>query len=123
MSYATPADLAAYMNVDIGSLPGDSQRMLDRASELVDYVTLERVNQDSPDELSAARCAACAQTEFWIANGESDLYPALKSKTIGKVTMAYAGTDRGAAGYDDLCPRAVRYLWREGLLQRKVDLR
>lgn len=122
MSYATIADLAAYMSTGVASLPSDADRLLNRASELVDFATLERVNLRSTEEVSAACQATCAQVEYWIVNGETDLSPALKSKTVGKVSMSFAVTDRGSAG-DDLCPRARRCLWREGLLQRRVALR
>lgn len=123
MSYATTSDLAAYLNVEISSLPADAQRLLDRAGELIDYVTLGRVDASSPNDLAAARDAACAQAEYWIANGETDLSPSLSSKSVGRVSMTYAETSRGSAGYEDLSPRARRFLLRVGLLRRKVELR
>ena len=73
-AYATTAELAAWLGTDA---PPDSERLLSRASELLDATVYVAYAVDSatglpadPDAAAALRDAACAQVEFWIEVGE-----------------------------------------------------
>jgi len=119
MAYATPQDLAEYLAVDPTQLPADVERLLERASEAVDYLTLGRVDPSNPEHLEAARKATCAQVEAWMQTDEvGDKQGPVKSFTIGRFSM-----DFGEAGVPTVAPRARRYLLLAGLLYRGVQVR
>ncbi len=131
MSYATVADLESYLNTDA---PDDAERLLERASELIDYATFNRLvtgsdltsTQALDTAILAARAAeaktaCCQQVEFWIQNGEgTDIEPAIKSKSVGRTSVTYANSSAG--GDDGLAPRAKRTLMLAGLLSRGASL-
>jgi hypothetical protein len=117
MAYAITTDLAAYLAVDVTALPADASRLIDRASEMIDYFTMGRIDPTNNAHTTAALNATCAQVEFYISNGEMEVDPCLSIKQVGKVTLTYAGgSDHG----DDLCPRARRALFTAGLLYAGV---
>lgn len=76
-TFATPADLAARLSSSY-TAPSDEEatKLLQKASELIDYVTLGRaqVAFDTPSVpsalLEALSAAACDQVEFWLEAGE-----------------------------------------------------
>ena len=123
-SYATLAELAAYLDIEVAELPSDATRQLQRASELIDYVTLNRIDTDNDDDMEAARMAVSAQIEMWIQEGETGDVAgegAIKSKTVGKVSVTYAdaGGSTPPANVDTrLAARARQALFLAGLLYR-----
>ncbi len=123
MAYATPADLAAYVSEAI-TLPSTQEqlRLLERASEQVDYLTLGRIDTGNPEHAEAAKLATSAQVEFWLDSGESvDMGSAIGSYSIGKMSINYGGGGAGRQGTQGtLAPRARRYLFLAGLLYRGV---
>ena len=128
MSYATPEQLAEYLGVDEGDLPPGSQRQLNRASELIDTVTLARYNPATADPLVIERVvrATCAQVEYWQSgeHGESvAIDGAISSYRAGSVSVAYAGaTGAGSAPGSGLTSRARDALFLAGLLNSAVAI-
>lgn len=123
MAYATPAELANYVSSAI-ILPSTAEqlRLLERASEQVDYLTLGRIDTSNPEHAEAAKNATMAQVEFWFEAGESvDIGQAVGSYSIGKLSINYGGASAGKQGTQvSLAPRARRYLFLAGLLYRGV---
>lgn len=117
MAYATKDDVALYTGRDPSDLPTDIDRMLERASELIDFVTLGRLVDNADTEaLEAARKAVCAQVEYWLAAGEEqDITGPVQGVSLGSLRVDY-----GPMSAKDLAPRAKRHLWLAGLLYRGV---
>lgn len=117
--YATLADFAAYMHIDLEDVPADTERLLARAGELIDAQTLGRAPlvTDS-DTLGKFRLAACAQVEYWLASGED---VALRGNIQGYSVKSFSVTF-GMRGEAKLAPRAYDALLRTGLLYRGVRL-
>lgn len=120
MAYATEQDLADYLGVSLADLPSDSERLLERASEDVDYYTLGRATQGE-----ATKLATCAQVEMWLEVGEeTSIRGALASFSIGRWSATYANVSGGSGGGPPaLAPRAKRHLLLAGLLYRGVKMR
>ena len=102
-AYATTADLAAWLGTDA---PEDSERLLRRASELLDATVYGAYAVDSatglpadPDAAAALRDAACAQVEFWVEVGEAhDLDGGAGSQvSVGGLAMQRPGRLSGRA--------------------------
>lgn len=128
MAYATLAQLATFLGVPQSELPATAQRSLDNASELVDYVTLNRLQVPEPTTepqfLNAARQAVLYQYEYWTEVGEqvdSSSLP-VQSFTVGSFTMTYDSSS-GTKLPLILAPRARRVLLLAGLYYRGVNMR
>ena len=133
MNYATTTQVATFMGIDAGDLPTDIDKLIRDASFLMDYVTLNYI-QDYYIESSSftdtnieeyVKNATCAQIEYWIELGDasSDIIgntPA--SFTVGNFSVDYGkGTPEGLSqGAESLSTRARRYLLLAGLLYRGV---
>lgn len=114
--YATTTDLADYLGVSVGTLPANSAKLLERASELIDFVTLSRIDATDVDDMANAKKATCAQVEFWFeVNVESDI-----------VGNSYNGMSLGNLSlngkFNTLAPRARRALQIAGLYNRGVTM-
>lgn len=122
MAYATTAQLAEYLGVAVGDLPGDAGRLLQRASEYVDQVTLGKAAQAdlTEDQKTQRKLATCAQVEYWLEIGEG-------AAVAGVAQDIQIGTLRVHQGATNLqpetAPRAHRYLMMAGLLGRKVGMK
>lgn len=110
-SYATEAELVAYLPVGIEV--SDADRLLARASELLDSVVTAyfEVDGDLPVDVviaGAMRDAACAQVEFWLEVGEEHDVTGLRgSVSIGQLQIEQLPAT--------LAPRAKRILGAAGL--------
>jgi hypothetical protein len=102
-AYATPADLAAWLETDP---PADADRLLRRASDLLDATVYGAYAVDAgtglpadPAAAAALRDAACAQVEFWVEVGEAhDLDGGAGSQvSIGGLAMQRPGRPSGRA--------------------------
>jgi hypothetical protein len=129
-AYATTAQLADYLDVHESVLPMDAARLLERATELVQYATLTGVpvpedSEEVPvdeDVLTvtetlqiACQKAVCAQVEYWIEQGEgAAISGPVKSFSIGKFSMQ--------GEIPTLAPRARQFLVLAGLLYRGVGM-
>lgn len=119
MAYATPQDLAEYLGIQPEDLPAGVGRLLERASEAVDYLALGRVDAQNPVHARAAKLATCAQVESWLETEEvGDKQGNVKRFSIGRFSM-----DFGDQGVPQVAPRARRYLLLAGLLYRGVQVR
>lgn len=115
MPYATKADLAAYLGVAEQDLPADADRLLQRATELIDEATLGRIDPADTDHADAARQATCAVVEAWLQAGEERDITGQR----GGVTLGSLRIDELPQG---LPPRARRHLMLAGLLYRGVTV-
>ncbi|MCE5322141.1 hypothetical protein LLG46_02370 [bacterium] len=123
MNYATSADITTYTGIAADALPGDIDRLITRASEMVDDITPGFIDLDNADHLTAAKKAVCAQVEFWLEVGEDrDISGPVETYVAGKVQIQNgAGDNRVAPGY--LAPRARRVLLKAGLLYAGVGVK
>lgn len=113
-SYATIEDLQEYMALTEADMPSDINRLLVRASELLDYATRNRLREGE-----IAKQATCAQVEFWLTMDEStDILGNIKAFSVKSFSVDY-----GSNGLPTLAPRAKRILSRAGLLYRGVSVR
>lgn len=127
MAYATYAQLETFTG---SSLPDDetaAERMLDRASELIDDYLRRAVydvdDDGAPtddDDIAALRDATCAQVEFWMAaDEEEDILGPVQSLSIGNIQVSQGSDDRRVAPMY-LAPRAARILRNAGILTAPV---
>lgn len=107
MAYATPDDFQAYMGATV-VIPDDTQRLLERASELVDSCMLH--TPDVTTHAATLRQACCMQVELWLHTTESHAI-------TGASGMQKIG-DLEFRAPNQLAPRAQRVLLRAGLLYR-----
>ena len=120
MAYATETQLATYLGVSEADLPDDAERLLNRASELIDYVTLNKIDSTDSDHTAAAQTAVCAQVEQWIELGDEGIIE-LQGISIGSFQAQFgAGANRTIP---TLADRAAQALFLEGLLYRGVKIK
>lgn len=124
MAYVT---LEYYKNTFHGESVDDSDfpAISDRASELVEEMTLYRLNptafESMPEEMQAlVKKAVCAQIEYLDANGGSDLDNGvdLQSAGLGKFNYSVASDGSGGTQQSMYAPRSQRILTPTGLLYR-----
>lgn len=129
--YATSTELASYLGVSEGSLPADVDRMLERASTLIDSIpTLRAFETDSGTNLpvdgdvaAAMRDAVSAQVEYWFEigggsqnpNSAGEAHDILRLPGDGKIGSVEVPTLRKFA------PRALDGLRAAGLLRSGVS--
>ena len=117
MAYATKDDVAMYTGKALEELPADIDRLLERASEVVDEATLGRIDPANQAHLDAARLATCAQVEYWLTAGEQGaIVGGAPRMSLGSLSVDYGS----AGGPPVLAPRARRHLLNAGLLYRGV---
>ena len=119
MAYATTVELADYLGVSEAELSDDAERLLDRASEMVDYMTLYRIDDTIIVQATAAQKATCAQYEWWSQFDEFNTANFLSSISIGPFSASINGQ---SSSIPNLAPRANQYLFEEGLLYKGVDM-
>lgn len=122
MPYAVKADVSAYTGIPEGDLPADIDRLIQRASELIDEYSLGRINLADPEHAEAAKNAVCAQVEYWLqgAGEELAVLGSVQSFQIGNLSINYGKPGGGQTGGGELAPRARRHLFLAGLLTRGV---
>ena len=92
MAYATISDFEAYMHWTPGTVTdtAETERLIDRASELIDNYTLGRIEDDNPDHIAAANKATCAQIEYWLEQGEGDdMKRPIKQYSASKISVTF----------------------------------
>jgi hypothetical protein len=123
VSYATAADVAAFLGIAEEALPADIARSLDRASEEVDTICLPNVIDITDTyQAAAARSAVCGLCEYWINNGTA-------AAAGGEITGYQIGVTRinyskgvSASGIETQDMRRVyQPLLKAGLLYRGVS--
>lgn len=111
MAYATVADLAEWTGKSEAQIP-DAARLLERASETVDYLTQKLAVASDPDTAEVLRRATCAQAEFFCVRGEEmDMQGVVRKQQVGRVS-----TEFGGEGDVRISPRALRILRTAGLI-------
>lgn len=114
VAYADADALTAYLGT---SAPADADRLLERASELLDDKVRAAFDVDDDTDLptdadvaTALEQAACAQVEFWLEVGE-------EHDTAGEAHVGIAvGNLRVDSLPPEVAPRARRILRHAGLL-------
>ena len=117
MAYASITELADYLGVQEMDLPDDAERLLERASELIDYYTLGRIEAGK-----IASKAVCMQYEWWSQFDEFNTQQFFSSIQIGPFQASNAG-QTGQGGPPELAPRARQVLFLSGYLYAGVDIR
>lgn len=131
--YATPQNVADYMGVPLSSLPSDIDRLIDRATDLIDYVVMNRIrlfylNADKTeieDETirEYVQKATSSQVEYYINNGEQtdeSQLSGISAFRVGNFNMSLGGSS-AENSLPVLAPRCKRYLFLGGLLYRGVN--
>lgn len=120
MAYATTTDLAEYLGVTVGELPSDAERLLDRASELVEHAMFNNYDSSITEHVEAAKKATCAQVEFWnnIGEGTAIVGRNIEGYKSGDLSMSFGKGSNSSV--DKLSSRATLHLGRHGLLYRGV---
>lgn len=109
--YATIEDLTEYLS-PATTLPDDIDRLLQRASELIDFKTYGKAAED-PE--TACR-ATCAQIEYWLQIDEcNDITGPLGAVSLDGFSME--------SRFATLAPRAQRYLQTANLIYSGVGIR
>lgn len=120
MNYVTEAELAEYLAIDIDQLPDDVLRLIKRASEMIDYYTRNRIDEDNSNHLEAAKLATLAQIEQWIEIGDEGI---IKLQEVSIASFQVQFSDGDNRGLSELAERAKRALFLKGLLYIGVDVR
>ncbi|MFP4647282.1 MAG: hypothetical protein ACLFN4_06650 [Candidatus Acetothermia bacterium] len=121
MAYSDKDELADYLGKDEADLPDDADRLLDRATELVDYYTLDRINTDVTAQENAAKRATNAQVEWWLEmDDELGILSRINSLSLGSFSVS-GGSGSGGNQLTELAPRARQTLFLAGLMNRGVD--
>lgn len=123
MAYASIEQLVSFTGITEEGLPSSVIRMLQRASELVDAITLGRINLANDNHLTAAQNAVCAQVEYWLQYGgdQVDIIGSMQSVILGDLQLQFgAGDSRVTPTF--LAPRARNFLFLAGLLSRAVSM-
>lgn len=127
MKYATLEELAEYMGVEVAELPDYADRLLDRASEFVDYVSMGNIDHTKTSHMDSAKLATCAQVEWWEGSGDwLGVSAVLAGFSLGSFSASMkTGSGLSAELMSGLriCPRAHQVLFMEGLLFRGVERR
>lgn len=117
-AYATEAQLTVWLPA--GTTVDDAERLLVRASELLDSMVIGgySIADDTglptdTDVATALRDACCAQVEFWLEVGEEHDVVGL----AGSVAVGQLRVDRLP---NTLAPRARRILGNAGLFREGV---
>lgn len=110
-AHATVAEVLNYL--DEVSNSDVTDRIILRASELVDERTLGNADAADAEHIEAVKNAVCAQVEYWLHMDESvDVVGSTAKPSLGSFSMG--GT------VATLAPRAKRYLFNAGLLYTGV---
>ena len=118
-NYATQGQLAEYLALSVADLPSDVDRMLTRASEEINYITLGRIDTTDTTHTAAAQKAVCALCEFWIQNA-ADTASTVQSYTLGKLTVNHGGVVSTVPVDVRTQARVKQALLTAGLLYRGV---
>lgn len=114
--YATLDDLAEYMGVKKEELPGGTNIMLRRASELVGIAMRNNYKPEYESHVEAAKLATCSQCQNWIETNVSPVSNGnVSSYSLGELSVTYSDVDKFS---NKLCTTAIRYLNAKYLLYK-----
>lgn len=129
MAYATTSELADYLGYDSeNDLPDewDWERLLERASEFVDFISNkpDGIDTTEDDKATAARKATSAQVEWWYENDdEFGIKGNISSLKVGSYSVSFSGADGSTKGLPIIAPRAKQYLHLAGLTYTGVEMK
>lgn len=113
LAHATVADLEAWTGKDA---PAEAERLLRRASEIIDWATTSAYDADEVTSIAidldasvALRDATCAQVEHWIIAGEANDIDGMAGQEVSVNGLSVTRPSR-------LAPRARQQLALFGLL-------
>lgn len=115
MAYADQATLNDFLPATLAvSDTIEANRLLERATELIDYHTLGNIDITDIDHIAAAEKATCAQVEYWLgpAGEDVDLQGGIRSISRSKASTTFVSSN------PELAPRAKRILTLAGLLSK-----
>lgn len=132
--YATPQDVADFMGIALEDLPSNIVILIQRGQELIDYVTLNNIQDfelnddetaiEDPEIELAVQNATSAQIEYWITVDTSlDITNTgnIGSFSIGNFTINYDGKTGESVSVAILAPRSKRFLFLVGLMYRGIN--
>ena len=121
MAYASKSEFAEYSGIPYDSQPDNINRLLERASELLDYYTAGNYSPANAAHVAAMQLAVCQQVEMWLEQGgdSEDVIGSVQGYRIGSVSVSRAEQ----APAPVLAPRARRTLLPLGLLYMGVTAR
>jgi hypothetical protein len=122
-AYADAADLMAYLHVTEDALPADYERLLERASEDIDfYIQPNIIDTTNASQMELVVKATCAQVEYINNVGEDKTAyeGSVSAELVGRTMITYAA---GSGGKPTIAPRAQRLLSQAGLTYRGVAMR
>lgn len=112
MNYSSVTSLSSYLSVDEENLPNDIYRMMERASETIEYFCLNNIDMDNDRIVNALEKATNAQVEYWLnTNDELNIMHVFNAINAG----SDINIDREGQ-LPELAPRAKRELMKNGLL-------
>lgn len=116
-AYATTADLALYLGIEVGDLPADAARLINRASDQIYSAVKNNYDSTDDDHVAAIKMAVCAQVESMTSgNEEAIIAGGSVSESIGKTSISFGGAGVGTSATKSICLRARQYLNDFGLL-------
>lgn len=115
VNYAVVNDYAEYMHIELDKVPTNCERLLARASELIEQFVCDNIKSNDANQITALKLATCAQVEFWVDNGEEVATSRpIKSFSSGDISISFADGDSGKVS--QLSARTKGYLNKECLL-------
>ncbi len=111
MAYATIEDIGYYTGINEVDLPGDIDRLIDRADDVIDFYSKQPIDTDKELHATAAKKAVSAQIEYWLNVGEDVDAMEINQFSIGSFSMSNSNEQ-----FKKLAPRAYRYLQQAGLM-------
>lgn len=121
--YATKDQLAEYLGIELASLPADSDRLLQRASEMVFQLVSDNYDPLIADHVEAVQLATCAQVEQWGQLGELQaIAGSVNDFSLGPLKINFS---KASGGSGSISPRSYGYLSNAGLLyaRRRIGRR
>lgn len=120
MAYATTADLATYLGVTVGSLPSNANILLERATDIIDYATMGRLDVTDTTQANVAKKATCQQAEYYITIGTD--YD-ISGRDYEQLSIgSWSANFRDDSSTPTIAPRARRTLFLAGYLYRGVRM-
>lgn len=112
MNYSSVTSLSSYLSVDEERLPDDIYRMMERASETIEYFCLNNIDMTNDRIVNTLEKATNAQVEYWLnTNDELGIMHVFNAINAG----SDISIDREGQ-LPELAPRAKRELLKNGLL-------
>ena len=118
IKFTDKESISKYLGISESDLPNDINRMIRRASELIQEFTINNFDESNEEHLKAVEQATNAQLEYWIDVGdELGVMHAFDNVSVGSISLSQDEK------IPVLSPRARRALLIKGLLDNSVRMR